>query len=175
MVLYQGKATLEAHDVPLTREQKLLGATSQIAAVPASTMSSPTTTAIFADSFFTGIELVRYLRDQNCRYMQGQRDNRIRNPPSSPSGRWRKRLYLVLLMTMLPVMMGYWLSDGGDHRTVTLLSTDKGVELMSPVISYCSETKMKEPVNCPAVIRSYNANMGYIDKSDMLVHLYCTT
>lgn len=42
------------------------------------------------------------------------------------------------------------------------------------VIRYCSETKMKEPVNCPAVIRSYDANMGGIDKSDMLVHIYRT-
>lgn len=51
MVLYQGKTTLEAHDVPLTPEQKVLGATSQIVAVLASTMSSPTI-AIFADNFF---------------------------------------------------------------------------------------------------------------------------
>ncbi len=28
--------------------------------------------------------------------------------------------------------------------------------------------------SCPAVIKSYNANMGGIDKSDMLVHLYRT-
>ncbi|TKS78300.1 PiggyBac transposable element-derived protein 3 [Collichthys lucidus] len=49
-----------------------------------------------------------------------------------------------------------------------------GVELMSSVIRYCSETKIKEPVSCPVVIRSYNANMGSIDKNDMLVHLYRT-
>ena len=36
------------------------------------------------------------------------------------------------------------------------------------------ETKKKEEVNCPSVIKSYNANMGGIDKSDMLVHLYKT-
>lgn len=80
MVLYQDKTTLEAHDVPLTPEQKVLGATSQIFAVLASTMSSPTI-AIFADNFFTSMALVRYLRDQNCRYTGTARDNRIRNPP----------------------------------------------------------------------------------------------
>ncbi|KAK1893691.1 PiggyBac transposable element-derived protein 2, partial [Dissostichus eleginoides] len=67
MVLYQGKTTLEAHGVPLTPEQQAMGATSQIVSVLASTMSSPSTTAIFADNFFTSLELVRYLRDQNCR------------------------------------------------------------------------------------------------------------
>ncbi|KAG7511951.1 hypothetical protein JOB18_015125 [Solea senegalensis] len=57
MVLYQGKTTLEAHDVPLTPEQIVLGATSQIVAVLASTMSSHTTTVIFAYNLFTSMEL----------------------------------------------------------------------------------------------------------------------
>lgn len=28
-------------------------------------------------------------------------------------------------------------------------------------------------MNCPAVIKSYNANLGGIDKNDLLVHCYC--
>ncbi|XP_034041964.1 piggyBac transposable element-derived protein 3-like [Thalassophryne amazonica] len=154
IVLYQGKTTLDAHDVLLTNEQKVLGATSQIVAVLASTMSSPTTTAIFADNIFTSLELVRY--------------------PESTIAEMDKKV----------VPRGtcdYVTSDDGilairwkDNKTVTLLSTDMGVEPMSSVIRYCSETKMKEPVSCPAVIKSYNANMGGIDKSDMLVHLYRT-
>lgn len=65
MVLYQGKATLGAHDVLLTPEQKALSATSQIVSVLASTMSSPITTAIFVDNSFTSLELLWYLQDQN--------------------------------------------------------------------------------------------------------------
>ncbi|XP_038149898.1 piggyBac transposable element-derived protein 2-like isoform X2 [Cyprinodon tularosa] len=42
------------------------------------------------------------------------------------------------------------------------------------VLRFSSESKKKEPVSCPAVIKSYNSNMGGIDKSDMLVHLYRT-
>lgn len=61
MVLHQGKTTLEAHDVPLTPEQKASGASSQIFSVLASIMSFPTTTTIFADNFFTSLEPVRYL------------------------------------------------------------------------------------------------------------------
>ncbi|KAF3854125.1 hypothetical protein F7725_014813 [Dissostichus mawsoni] len=49
---------------PLTPEQQSMGASSQIVSVLASTMSSPTTTAIFADNFFTSLELVRYLRPE---------------------------------------------------------------------------------------------------------------
>ncbi|KAM4565779.1 piggyBac transposable element-derived protein 3-like [Odontesthes bonariensis] len=81
MVLYQAKTTLEAHDVPLSPQQKALGATSQIVSALASTMSSPATTAIFADQFFTSLELVRHLRDQNCRYTGTARVSRIRNLP----------------------------------------------------------------------------------------------
>ncbi|CAG6016111.1 unnamed protein product [Menidia menidia] len=138
IVLYQGKTTMEAHDVPLKPEQEGLGATSQIVSVLASTMSFPDTTAIYADNFFTSLELVRYLRDHNC------------SEDGILAVKWK------------------------DNKTVTLLSTDMGVGPMSTVIRYCSESKKREPVSCPAVIRSYNANMGGIDKSDMLVHLYRT-
>ncbi|KAK1894873.1 PiggyBac transposable element-derived protein 3, partial [Dissostichus eleginoides] len=151
-----------------------MGAKSQIVCVLASTMSSPTTTAIFADNFFTSLELVRYLRDQNCRYTGTASDSRI----------GKRLLKSIKEMEKKAVPRGkcdYIMSDDGilavrwkDNRTVSLLSTDIGVEPMSSVIRYCSETKTKEPVSFPAVIQTYNANMGGIDKSDMLVHLYRT-
>ncbi|XP_051957445.1 piggyBac transposable element-derived protein 3-like [Xyrauchen texanus] len=174
MVLYQGKNTLEAHGVPLTPEQTAMGVTSQIVSVLASTMSSSTTTAIFADNFFTSLEIVRYLKDKNCRYTGTARDNRIGRPP----------LKIIKEMENKAVPRGtydYVTIDDGilalrwkDNRIVTLLSTDMGAEPISSVHRYCSETKRKEQVSCPAVIKSYNANMGGIDKSDMLVHLYRT-
>ncbi|KAG0723877.1 PiggyBac transposable element-derived protein 1 [Chionoecetes opilio] len=47
-----------------------------------------------------------------------------------------------------------------------------GVEPISSVSWYYSDTKKKENVSCLAVtIKSYNANMGDINNSDMLVHL----
>uniref|UniRef100_A0A673LD19 PiggyBac transposable element-derived protein domain-containing protein n=1 Tax=Sinocyclocheilus rhinocerous TaxID=307959 RepID=A0A673LD19_9TELE len=174
LVLYQGKTTLKAHGVPMTSEQQAMGVTSQIVSVLASTMSSSTTTAIFADNFFTSLEIVRYLKDKNCRYTGTARDTRIGNPP----------LKSIKDMEKKAVPRGvhdYITSDDGimalrwkDNKVVTLLSTDMGVEPISSVYRYCSDTKRKEPISCPAVIKSYNANMGGIDKSDMLVHLYRT-
>ncbi|KAI3354595.1 hypothetical protein L3Q82_019101, partial [Scortum barcoo] len=52
---------------PLTPEQEAMGATSQIVSILASTMSSSTTTAIFADNFFSSLEIAQYLKDKNCR------------------------------------------------------------------------------------------------------------
>ncbi len=61
-----------------------------------------------------------------------------------------------------------------DTKVVTVLSTDLGVEPISKCLRYSKETKKKEEVDCPNVIKSYNANMGGIDKSDMLVQMYRT-
>ncbi|KAK4298822.1 hypothetical protein Pmani_028870 [Petrolisthes manimaculis] len=91
MVLYQGKTTLQAHGLPLSPEQEVMGSTSQIVSVLASTMSSSTTTAIFADNFFTSLELVRYLKDINCRYTGTVRENRIGKPPLKPVKEMEKK------------------------------------------------------------------------------------
>ncbi|KAK3885606.1 hypothetical protein Pcinc_010197 [Petrolisthes cinctipes] len=75
----------------------------------------------------------------------------------------------------------YTTSDDGilaiwwkDNNILTVLSTDIGVNPATKCLRYSKETKRKEEVDCPSVIKSYNANMGGIDKSDMLVHLYKT-
>ncbi|KAM3864714.1 piggyBac transposable element-derived protein 3-like [Diretmus argenteus] len=173
MVLYQGKTTLEAHGVPLTPEQNAMGATSQIVSVLASTMSSSTTTAILSDNFFTSLEIVRYLKEKNCRYTGTARDNRISQPPLKSIKEMEKKAvprgiynHVTSDDEILALMWKH-------NKVVTLLSTDMGVEPMS-VYRYCSDTKKKEQVSFPAVIKSYNANMGGIDKSGMLVHLYRT-
>ncbi|KAK3889506.1 hypothetical protein Pcinc_006478 [Petrolisthes cinctipes] len=173
MALYQGKTMLQAHGLPLSPEQEAMGSTSQIVSVLASTMSSSTTTAIFADNFFTSLELVRYLKDINCRYTGTVRENRIGKPPLKPVKEMEKSVPCGTI--------DYVSSDDGilvvrqkDNKVVTLLSTDMGVEPVSSVYRYSSESKRKEEVRCPAVIKSYNANMGGIDKNDRLVHLYRT-
>ncbi|KAK3885607.1 hypothetical protein Pcinc_010198 [Petrolisthes cinctipes] len=63
MILYQGlmEVTLQAHGIPLSPEQKTLTDTSQVVTVLASIMNSTCTTALFADDYFTSLELVRYL------------------------------------------------------------------------------------------------------------------
>ncbi|XP_030018215.1 piggyBac transposable element-derived protein 3-like isoform X4 [Sphaeramia orbicularis] len=174
IVLYQGKTTLEAHDVPITPEQEAMDAPSQIVAALAKTMSTPSISAIFAGNFFTSLELVRYLKDRNCRYTGTASNNRVGMVP----------LQSIEEMEMKAVPCGtfdYVTSDDGilalrwkDNKIVTVLSTDMGVQPLSSVCFYCSDTKRKEEVSCPAVIKSYSVNMSGIEKSDMLVHLFRT-
>ncbi|KAG0716092.1 PiggyBac transposable element-derived protein 3 [Chionoecetes opilio] len=143
MVLYQGKTTLEAHGVPLTPNKEAMGSTSKIVSVLASTMSCSTTTAIFADNFFTSLEIIRYLKDMHCRYTGTARDNRIGKPPVKAIKEMEKK-------AVPRGTCDYVTSDDGilalrwkDNRVVTLLSTDMGVDPMSSVSRYCSDTKRR--------------------------------
>ncbi|XP_043232535.1 piggyBac transposable element-derived protein 3-like [Amphibalanus amphitrite] len=171
MVLYQGKTTLRSHGVTMTSAEEAMGVTSQIVAALVSTMNLSSTTVVFADNYFTSLELVRYLQGKGCRYTGTARDNRIGKPP----------LKSVKDMEKKSVPRGsidYVTSDDGilavrwkDNKVVTMLSTDLGVEPVTTCQRYSNETKKKDDVPCPEVIKSYNANMGGIDKSDMLIHL----
>ncbi|XP_042355550.1 piggyBac transposable element-derived protein 3-like [Plectropomus leopardus] len=172
MVLYQGKTTQAAHDVPLTSEQQAMGATSQIVSVLFSTISSSTTTAIFANNCFTSLELVRNLKDRNC--TGTAMDNRVGQPPLKSINEMEKKAVPHGTFDSVTSGDGILALRWNDNKVVTLLSTDMGVEPMSSVHRYCSDTKRKEQVSCPAVIKSYNAKKGGIDKSNMLVHLYHT-
>lgn len=174
MILYQGDSTLEAHGVPLNPEQQTFTKTSQIVTVLASTMTADTTTAIFADNYFTSLEVIRYLQSINCRYTGTARDCRVGNPPLKNSKDMNKK-------SELRGSCSYTTSDDGilalrwkDTKVVTVLSTDLGVQPITKCLRYSKETKKKEEVNCPSVIKNYNAHMGGIDKSDMLVQLYRT-
>lgn len=96
LILYQGQTTLEAHGVPLTPEQQVMGVTSQTVSVLASTMSSSSPKTIFADHYFSGLEIV----EQEQPGTTG-----LAMLHSGPSKRWRRRLSLVVPVTTPPVMM----------------------------------------------------------------------
>ena len=57
---------------------------------------------------------------------------------------------------------------------VTVISNDRGIEPKCTVSRFSKETKRREVVKCPDVVKHYSAHMGGIDKSDMLTDLYKT-
>ena len=61
-----------------------------------------------------------------------------------------------------------------DNKTVLMVSSASGVEPIPSILRYDKIVKCKKEVVCPQVVKSYNANMGGVDKSDMLCHLYRT-
>lgn len=174
IILYQGGATFTAHPVSLTQDESCEKLSTKVVLVLAKTITSTTTSSIYADNFFTSLHLANMLRDHyNCRYTGTARENRVGRPP-----------------LMSPKIMGnkktkrgsfdYCSRDGTlvvrwkDNKVVTLLTNDKGVFPLKKILRYSKEKKKKEEVDCPLVVSEYNAHMGGIDKSDMLVQLYRT-
>ena len=174
MIIYQGKTTFPAHPEPLEEAEKAMPMSNQVVSVLARSMSPKRLRAIYADNFFTSINLVRHLQSLNCRYTGTARENRIGKPCLTSTDAMNKS-------TTARGTVEYCSSDDGilalkwkDNKVVTMLTNDLGVEPMSTVKRYSKKTKQKEDVECPSVIKNYNANMGGVDKSDMLVQLYKT-
>ncbi|KAK8376728.1 hypothetical protein O3P69_009975 [Scylla paramamosain] len=110
-------------------------------------MSYSSTTAIFTDNYFTSLDIVRVGKTT------------------------LKTIKQIVKKSTRRGTVDYTTSDGGilavrwkDNKVFTLLSTDLGVELMSGISRYCSDTKQRKKITCPSVIKNYNANMGGTDK-----------
>ena len=174
LILYQGATTFPSHPSQLEEDEKKMSLSCQVVSVLARSMTSSGTSGIYADNYFTSLDLVRHLQKKGIRYTGTARDNRIGKPCLKTNEAMGQK-------SVKRGEVDYCSSDDGivalkwkDNKVVTVLSSDRGVEPMGKVKRYCKETKKKEPIPCPSVILSYNAHMGGIDKSDMLVTLYKT-
>ncbi len=59
-----------------------------------------------------------------------------------------------------------------DNRPVHVISTLMGSEPVSEIVRYIKNKKKRLPIQCPAVVKSYNKHMGGVDLADMLFSLY---
>ena len=171
ILMYQGETTFSSHHQELTEEESHLLVSAKTVVVLVKTLQNLQHKAIYADNFFTSIELVEYLKKLGCRYVGTAQVNRIGRAPLMSMKDMDKK-------TVPRGTYDYCISDGilavrwKDNKNVTLLSTDVGVEPLASVKRFDRAAKKKVPVPCPRVIDNYNGKMGGIDKSDMLTHLY---
>ena len=172
VLMYQGQTTFSSHHVYLNEEEEDQLLSNKIVIALAKTMKDPANSTIYADNYFTSIQLVEFLKDKyDCRYVGTARPNRIGNPPLMPRKEMEKKT--------TPRGKHDYVSCNGilamcwkDNKPVTMLSSDAGVHPISNVKRWDKEAKKKVDIPCPAVIKEYNGKMGGIDKSDMLTHLY---
>ena len=171
-ILYQGKSTFDNHPIEFKTNELSMNLSSRVVIGLCKTMHDPSKSAIYADNFFTSLSLAQYLKsDYGCRYTGTARENRIGKVNLLDS---------KIMSKSKRGTLDYKSSDGvlilkwKDNKVVTLLSTDVGIEPILTIERYEKEIHGKKDVPCPMVVKTYNSNMGGIDKSDMLVHLYKT-
>ena len=174
ILMYQGETTFSSHHTQLTPEESEMLVSSKTVIVLTKTLENPTQTAVYADNFFTSIELVEYLKEKiGCRYVGTARTNRIGKAPLIESKELDKKSHPrgeYDYCSTTGILALRW----KDNKNVTMLSSDAGLEPVQKVTRYDRTTKKRVEVKCPNVIREYNSKMGGIDKSDMLTHLYKT-
>ena len=172
VLMYQGQTTFSSHPVDLNEEEEEHLLSTKVVIALAKTLKDPANSAIYADNYFTSIQLVEFLKDKfECRYVGTARPNRIGNPPLMSKKELEKKT--------TPRGKHDYVSCNGvlamswkDNKPVTILSSDAGVLPLSNVKRWDKDSKKKVDIPCPAVIKEYNGKMGGIDKSDMLTHLY---
>ena len=134
--MYQEETTFPSHHTTLSEEEKAMSVTTKFVVALVKTIQDPRNSAIYAEKYFTSIELAEYLRSQyGCRYVGTARENRVGFLP----------LQFVKEMNKKSVPRGtldYVSSDGilvarwKDNNIVTMLSTDVGVEPIGDVERY---------------------------------------
>lgn len=174
IILYQGGTTFTAHPVSLTQAESSEKINTKVVLTLAKTITSTTTSSIYADNFFTSLHLANMLKKHyNCRYTGTARENRVGRPPlMSPKdmGNTKTKRGCFDYCSSNGILVVRW----KDNKVVTLVTNDKGVFPLKKIQRYIKEKKKKEEVDCPLVVSEYNAHMGGIDKSNMLVQLYRT-
>ncbi|MCL4124286.1 UNVERIFIED_CONTAM: hypothetical protein GTU68_017636 [Idotea baltica] len=170
ILMYQGETTFTSHHTMLSQGESQMPFSTKTVLALAKTINRPDPT-IYADNFFTSIELVEYLKDNlGCRYVGTARDNRVGHAPLISPKELDKK-------TTPRGKYDYCSSNGilalrwKDNKNVTVLSSDVGVKPVGKVKRYDRYSKKKVEVPCPNVVKQYN-KMGGINKSDMLTHLY---
>ncbi|XP_042882623.1 piggyBac transposable element-derived protein 2-like [Penaeus japonicus] len=175
ILMYQGpEATFPCHVTTLNDKESKKLVCSKIVIALLKTLKNPSNSTIYADSFFTSLDLVDYIRrEYGCRYVGTLRNNRVGNIPLMSMSDMEKKC----------VSRGtsdYCSFDGilalrwKGEKIVTIVSSADGVEPQSTIKRYINSAKAKKEVSCPSVIKSYNGRMGGVDKSDLLTHLYNT-
>lgn len=126
---------------------------------------------VFFDNYFASPELLIELRNRNLHATCTIRANRTRNCPLLCKKDIQKKgrgAYDYRLANNDGILICEWF----DNKVVLVASNVHGVEPTYEVRRYDRKAKKHITVQCPCLIKSYNANMGGVDKCDMLLALY---
>jgi hypothetical protein len=171
-MLYGGTDTF--YDKQFTTIEMELGITAKIVIALIKSIRDPACSAVYFDNFFTSYELLYHLRNEYGILSLGTiRRNRLRNCPIKNEKTLKKSgrgSYQQLVDNGNKINTVAWY----DNKCVLLASTFVGAEPISHIKRYNKEQKNKINIDCPQIVKLYNAHMGGVDLADMLVALYRT-
>ena len=171
---YQGASTFDHIGVNLSASENTMNLSTKVVVALAKSMRKLDGSVIYADNFFTSYNLIKYLKKEySCLYTGTARETRIGKPNLRSTADMNKT-------TVPREDMDFKSSNGvvavkwKDNKIVLMESSASGVEPITSILRYDKIAKCKKEVVCPQVVKSYNANISGVDKSDMLCHLYRT-
>ncbi|XP_064614532.1 piggyBac transposable element-derived protein 2-like [Liolophura sinensis] len=126
---------------------------------------------IYADNLFSGLALVNELRDRGMWYVGTVRENRLKGC-NLKSEKHLKKEKRGAVDSKLEVNSNTVVVRWMDNRKVDLISSFVGVEPITTVNRYDKKRKQFVEVECPAIVKMYNKNMGGVDLLDSLTALY---
>ena len=126
---------------------------------------------IFADNLFSSINLVKSLRERGMHYVGTVRENRLKGCSLRPEKDMRKEPRGAM-DSCLDVDSNILAVRWYDNKKVDVVSSYVGIEPVTKVTRFDRKAKKMIEVPCPAVVVTYNQNMGGVDLLDSLTALY---
>lgn len=122
---------------------------------------------VYFDNYFNSLSLLRKLRKENIYACGTIRKNRKELPTDLKIDKLLKRGESDWRITDDGISCLKWI----DKRTVLMASNFHRPDLTETVMRK-KKNGEKEEISCPVIIKDYNANMGFVDKADMLKSTY---
>jgi hypothetical protein len=129
---------------------------------------------VYFDNFFTSLELIRHLHhDQGIFSLGTIKNNRLRGcqqklPTDKQLTKKDRGTSKQLVCQKNKIVVVKWV----DNKVVTLASSFVDCYPMESIQRYSKIKKARVNVECPQIVKQYNAHMGGVDLADMLVALY---
>ena len=131
----------------------------------------PENSNVFFDNYFASPDLLATLKQRNLNATCTIRANRTRQCPLLSEKQLKVKgrgSFDYRVDESKSVVVCQWF----DNKVVTVASNFEGVHPTHLVKRYDRKDKKHIEVPCPCLIKTYNENMGGVDKSDMLLALY---
>ena len=121
----------------------------------------------FFDNYFTSLPLLRQLKSEKIYACGTIRAKRVGIPSDLKADKELKRGESDWRVTDDGMAFVKW----KDKRIVTMASNFHSPDLIETVDRKKKDGE-RETIACPRIVKDYNANMGYVDKADMLKTTY---